>query len=536
MKPTWTGLISTVLLMCAQPVFAQDADLPAPGTGPYIEPDFMREAPVLPEGLTGGGVRRLALQEAIFLAVENNLGIVLTRAALRASQYDVAASRGQFEPTLSGWYSHEDSVSPPATSQEGMAGDFLEIQRDGWFLGLNHRLRSGTQLGLDFTNSRAESSAGTAVEPIVFRTGVDVRVTQPLLRGFSLDLDVPSRDILRAEIASESARHDVLISMIDTVRRTDDAYWELVQALKSYQVQLGSLELARQQMELTQRQIAAGILAPADLISAEGTLAERELSLVQAESAIVQSADRLRHVLNLPRPEWSVAILPVDAPAFEPVDADVDEAMQKALSLRPELSKRQLDMERAALEVRLARNDRLPALDVTFRYGVLGQDEMYGAALGQMPSIDARTWSVLLNFSWAPLGRESKARLEALRTQERAAAIQRDQQVLDLYTEVRAAVRELDTAARQVRAAARFRDLAERSLDAEQRKFMSGMTSNFIVAQRQAELARARQAEVAAVIAHRQAKTRLELVTGELLDSRHIRVDVAAPTRSAAPR
>jgi hypothetical protein len=56
------------------------------------------------------------------------------------------------------------------------------------------------------------------------------------------------------------------------------------------------------------------------------------------------------------------------------------------------------------------------------------------------------------------------------------------------------------------------------------------------VAQRQAELARARQAEVAAVIAHRQAKTRLELVTGELLDSRHIRVDVAAPTRSAAPR
>jgi outer membrane protein TolC len=324
--------------------------------------------------------------------------------------------------------------------------------------------------------------------------------------------------------------------MIETIRRTDDAYWELVQALKSYQVQLGSLELARQQMELTQRQIAAGILAPADLISAEGTLAERELSLVQAESAIVQTADRLRHVLNLPRPEWSVAILPVDAPAFEPVDADVDEAMQKALSLRPELHKRQLDIKRAALEVRMAENDRLPALDLTFRYGVLGQDEMYGGALGQMASIDARTWSVLLNFSWAPLGREAKARLEALRVQARTAAIQRDQQVLDLYTEVRAAVRELDTAARQVRAAARFRDLAERSLDAEQRKFMSGMTSNFIVAQRQAELARARQAEVAAVIAHRQAKTRLELVTGELLDSRDIRVDVAAPTRSAAPR
>src|SRR5690606_13278206 len=151
--------------------------------------------------------------------------------------------------------------------------------------------------------------------------------------------------------------------------------------------------------------------------------------------------------------------------------------------------------------------------------------------LSQMASIDARTWSVLLNFSWTPLGREAKARVEALRAQEHAAEIQREQQVLDLYAEVRAAVRQLDTAARQVRAAARLRALAERSLDAEQRKFLNGMTSNFLVAQRQAELARARQAEVAAVIGHRQAKTQLELVTGELLEHRQIRVQAGAPKR-----
>lgn len=506
-----------MLLACPQAALAQDAGL-------YIEPDFMREPPVLPDSLTRHGVRKLDLQEAIAVAVKNNLGIELTRVQLDASQHHLAASRGQFEPTVNAWYNHLSSISPPTTSQEGTAGDILEFQSDGWFVGLAHRLRSGTELGIDFSNSRTDSSLGTAVEPIVFRTGMDLRVSQRLLRGFSLDLDVPSQDILRAEIAAESAGHDVRIAMIDTVRRTDDAYWELVQALKNYQVQLGSLELARQQMELTQRQIEAGTLAPADLINAEGTLAERELSLVQAESAIVQAADQLRHVLNLPRPEWSTAILPVDAPAFEPIDPDLDQAMQKALALRPELAKHQLAIERAALDVRMAENNRLPTLDVTFRYGVLGQDELYGSALGQMASIDARTWSVLLNFSWTPLGRESKARLEALRAQQHAAAIQRDQQVLDLYTEVRAAVRQLDTAARQVRAAARFRALAERSLDAEQRKFLNGMTSNFLVAQRQAELARARQAEVAAVIAHRQAKTRLELVTGELLDGRQIHV------------
>src|SRR5262249_28953960 len=142
------------------------------------------------------------------------------------------------------------------------------------------------------------------------------RLTQPLLKGFAFSIDVPWAEVLRAEFASERARQEVRAAMISTVHSTEDAYWDLVQALKTHQIQGQSLQLAEQQLTLTRRQIDAGILPPSDLISAEGTHAQRQLGAVQSESAVAQAADQLRHVLNLSRDGWSQPILPLEPPRF----------------------------------------------------------------------------------------------------------------------------------------------------------------------------------------------------------------------------
>jgi outer membrane protein TolC len=94
--------------------------------------------------------------------------------------------------------------------------------------------------------------------------------------------------------------------------------------------------------------------------------------------------------------------------------------------------------------------------------------------------------------------------------------------------EVRAAFRAVDTAARKVRAAAKQRRLAEGSLDAEERKFMSGQSSNFVIAQRQQDLTDARTNEIGAVIDHEKALVDLWHATGDLLPMRHVQIDVGA--------
>ena len=221
--------------------------------------------------------------------------------------------------------------------------------------------------------------------------------------------------------------------------------------------------------------------------------------------------------------------MPLDAPAFDELQIGFDAAFTQALEHRPEFKQLAVDLKRAALDVRVAGTERLPQLDASLSYGLIGQKNGYGDTMSQLFSADARAWSALLNFSWTPLNRGAKAQLETLRLNERALRTIQRQALLDLQLELRTAIRAVDTAERSVWAAAKFRNLAERSLDAEQRKFINGTSNNFFIAQRQDDLSRARLAELAALIGHRKAATSLRAAMGVLLDDRHVRLDVRAP-------
>jgi outer membrane protein TolC len=473
--------------------------------GSYEEPAFIREPPRLPDSMDTQAARRLSLADAIQLAVKSNLGIVLVKQRVAIAEQGELQSFGVFEPRLSAAVSHQSSDSAPVIAQNQLA---LETTDDRWSLGLAQRTRLGTELALEWSNDRADTRLGSVAQPLLYRSELGLRLTQPLLRGFAFRWEVPNAEVLRAEVATARARQDYRAGLNATVRDTEQTYWDLVQALQSYQVQRGSLQLAEEQLLLTRRQIEAGVLPPSDLINAEGTLAQRELGLVQAEGGIAQAADQLRYLLNLPREAWAQPLLPLDVPQFDDLQVGYETALDQALKNRPELAQLKLDLQRAALDVRVASSDRLPQLDASVSYGLVGQRGDYSGALDRLVSADARAWSALLNFTWTPLNRAAGARLESLR--------------------LRTAIRGLETADRSVRAAARFRGLAARSLDAEQRKFLNGTSSNFFVAQRQDDLARARLAELSALIQHRKAATSLRGAMGVLLDHRHVKLDVRA--------
>jgi outer membrane protein TolC len=83
-------------------------------------------------------------------------------------------------------------------------------------------------------------------------------------------------------------------------------------------------------------------------------------------------------------------------------------------------------------------------------------------------------------------------------------------------------VRNQQGAHRRLVAAARFRDLAEKSLEIEQRRFLASTSTQLAVAQRQDALVAARLAELDALLAHTRAATALHKATGRLLEERHI--------------
>lgn len=502
----------------------------ADDAAPYQVPDFIREAPALPDGIDPTKARQLTLRDAIQIAVEGNLGIVLKKEQLIVLHQGYRLSRGRFEPAVVASFQHSNALRPPLLLQTaGTAGVSSRSVGDAWAVGYRQELRTGATLAIGFTgmSSRLEGTGFDAAT--AFDAGASVELTQPLLRGFAFSLEIPYAEVLRARFASEQARQSALTTLSNTVTVVEDSYWDLVQSLKNYHVQKNSLALAREQLALTRRQIDAGVLSPSDLINAEGTLAQRELGLVQAETLVADAADQLRSVLNLPRQEWSQPILPVDAPQFEPVALAFDDAMKQAMENRPELKQNRLELERAALDVRVAKTNRLPELDATASYRLAGEGSTRASAQEQLQGGNFPAWSGQLNLTWTPANRSANAAVAAARASERLARAGLDQQLLELTVELHSVLRSLDATSRELLAASKFRDLAERSLDAEQRKFLNGTSSNFFIAQRQSDLAQARLAELAALIRNQKAATALRAATGTLLEARNVRLELREP-------
>ncbi|MDX2056126.1 MAG: TolC family protein [Polyangiaceae bacterium] len=493
--------------------------------GRYTPPAFISEPTELPSVAAPASAWRLRKSDVIQATLRNNLGIQLERESVRSGTYSEQAASGTFEPSISASYRHRDSDSPPSNTQEGTAGQIINNIDNSWNISGSKQFHTATRADVSFNNDWSRSSQGNAISPDVFRTSADLTVTQPLLRGFSMDGDIQTAAILRARFSSKKALEAARLQAAATVLSAENAYWDLTEALKSYQVRVRSWELAQQQLKLTERQIQAGVLPPSDRINAEGTLARRGLSLVEAESNIERTADRLRQLMNLPEADWKKPLLTVDAPNFVELRPNLERLLLDAQTHRPELQQTQIDLNQAALDARVADNGKLPDLSASASYGLIGQDTTYGGALGELTDARGRYWSTFVRLNWTPLNEQREAEAARAGVARRRATLTKNQLLLNIDVEVRQAARAVETAEKQLYAAANSRSLSEQSLRAEERKFQNGMSNNFFVAQRQEELAQAELAELSALIRHEKARADLQMATGKLLEQRSVKLE-----------
>jgi outer membrane protein TolC len=189
------------------------------------------------------------------------------------------------------------------------------------------------------------------------------------------------------------------------------------------------------------------------------------------------------------------------------------------------------------------RNQTLPRLDLVGSYGFRGlggttifRDEEtgevfqripgdFGDSLDQIRDTDFNNWSLGLQFSYPIFNRAARgARGQAKWTWEasKASVTVLEQNVL---VEVRAAARAIDTAKRSVIAAGKSRELADRNLDAERKKFENGMTTSFQVTQIQNELSAARSNELQAQLVYRKALSAFHFAIADILDWKGIRIE-----------
>lgn len=523
-----TAVATAIVLFASEPAVFASGQAQPPAAAP-------QPPPRPPAGTPPTSVMRLGSDEAVKLALENNLGLQTERLNPQLQTLVVSRALSAYTPELFGQTLRSSDTAPPtdflsqgiavtSTTRTTAAGGLR--QNIPWWGGSYSLGMSGLKFASDAPRTPFSPQLGSSL---------DFSFTQPLLRGFRIDS--LRQGVLQSKKQLEIADVELAQRITVTSRAVRNAYFNLILAITSASVAEGSLDLARQSLRNNQRRVEVGTMAPIDIVEAEAEVARQEEAVIVRQGLIQQAEDNLRTlVLNPSQPDfWTTKLEPSEQPVLTDTPVDVDAAIRNALANRTDLLTLKKQLESVDIDIRFNENQKLPAIDLRADYGVSGvggtryeygpeppggglppvvgtSQRSFNDVLRDVFGNDFRAWSFALNVSY-PLGTSSAdASLAASRLSKQQGQLNQRQLEVAITAQVREAARDISTTLQRVQATRKARDLMEKRLDAENKRLEVGLSDTFRLFQAQRDLDNAKQSELQAIIDYNRALIDLEAV------------------------
>jgi outer membrane protein TolC len=397
--------------------------------------------------------------------------------------------------------------------------------------GANEALRTGGNLRVDFNNNRQRiTPTGISTFNPLFSSSLNASLTQPFLRNFRID--APRLNLKIAKNNREISDVQFKQTVVNTVASVKQLYYDLLYAIDNLAAQRKSLSLAQKLVEENRIKVRVGTMAPLDVVAAESEQASREEAVILAEAAVLDAEDAIKRTI-FPRNDptvWALRIVPTDRPSAEPVPVDLDAAIARALGQRTDLLAARKNLESAGLTTKYTSNQKLPNVDFVAAYGATGTGGTqfvrdsplgpivqtipggYGDVISNIFSRDFPSWNIGVNFSYPLFNRSAEAASARAKLSQQQAEESVGRLEMQVTAEVRTAARAVETNFKRVASTRAARVLQEQRLDAEEKKFNAGMSTNFLVTQAQRDLALAEVAELRAVADYRKSIVNFERV------------------------
>jgi outer membrane protein TolC len=563
----------------------------APYTPLRIERPVLVNSPRV-EQLTRDGKLMLSLEDAISLALENNLDISVQRygpwiadtAVLRAKS-GVGTASGGFDPVLTStfaWDRRSIPINNPFLAGGGLTQTALTNYTTQGNIGYQQGFPTGTAYSINFNNTRQSTTSGsTFLNPSV-SSSMFFAFQQPLLNGLGFVSNKRGLRLARnnKRIADLTFNNQVIV----TVSSVQNMYWDLVFAREDVKVKQRSVELAQKLYNDNKRQVEIGTLAPIEITRAEAEVARTTQDLIVSQTFLLQQQTLLKNAITKNPVEGGlleVEIVPTDviqkAPDMQV--ATLQDAVNEAWQNRPDVRQAQVDLENREITRKATRNAMLPTLTLSGQYsgqGLAGNSRNTTftptgtfTADPDAPLVDAAgapvlvggvpvfvgspnftststltpaglsdAWSRLFNFEFpqysvrldltipirnrAAQADNAQALLEERQSETRLRQLQNN-----IVVEVRNAQIALQQNRARVDSAQKSRELAERTLDAEQKKYQLGASTIFFVIQAQRDLAQAESAEVRALADLLKARVTYDQALGRTLQTNSIQISEA---------
>ncbi|HLW43543.1 MAG TPA: TolC family protein [Candidatus Acidoferrales bacterium] len=573
-----------------------------------VPPPDLTNTPAI-YALIQNGKLELSLQDAISLALQNNLEIRVARYTPWFGQTDVLRAEGggvpsgtfvlgsggggTFDPVIGATASIADNTTPvnnPFISGTGTGSSSLvalKSHQTQLNIAYSQELHTGTSFSIGLDNTRSSSSSSANFFNPSVSSQLFASIQQPLLRGFGF-LPV-TRFIIETK---NTLKQDNLIfeeQVINSVTQVENQYWQLVFARQNVDVQKAALATSQKLYEDNKRQLEIGTLAPLDVLTAESEIATDNQLVIQAQTNLLQQQTLLLQLItkNLLDPAFQdVEVIPT-TPIEELVavpNIALPDAVKEAWANRPELKVDQFQLANDNVEIKATRNELLPALTLSANYqssGLGGISTLKSSTPLtfvpnlNVPIVDANgntiagefvgvgntfnttttvvpggvgnaysaifqnqfpSYSASLNLSLPLRNRSAQADHARALLNERQYQTTYQQEKNTIVVGVRNALIAIQQDAAQVVATEKATQLAQQTLDDEQKKYSLGASTSYNVILRSRDLTAAKGNELLAKANLQIALVNFNLAMGRTLatnnitiaDARHRAIDLEA--------
>jgi outer membrane protein TolC len=464
------------------------------------------------------------IERAIMMAMENNRSLIVQKMSPEINRTVEQEQRAVFDPVLSGQASQRRSVAD-RLSRAGSGIESSITDTAAGIISLDKLFPTGTAVGLDATTNYTDSSL---YSDTFVSNRIGVSVTQSLLRG--RDVRVNTARIHQASIDTQISEYELRGFTELLAQSVEAGYWDYALARRQIEIYTNSLSLAQQQMDETQERIKLGALAETELAAAKAEVALRRENLINARATLTTRRLMLLRLLNPSETiNWDTDIVLQYRTALPDVPLEpVEDHVQVAMKMRPDLNQARLQIRRGELQVVQTRNGLLPRLDAFITYGKTGYARTFSDATNELDgaSYDVEGGLII----------ELPAGNRAARARQSRAVIAKQQSIKALenlsqlaQVEVRIAFAEVGRAREQITATAATRESQEEKLRVETEKFRVGKSTSLLVAQAQRDLVASQIGEIQAITNYFKALVSLYRLEGSLLSRRGIEAPGAEP-------
>lgn len=543
-------LVISAALAAGSPLYAQLLDVPSFPSGAYFRRHFNTpiprvelQNPVRHQDFVADGKLELSLKNYMELVLANNTDIEIQRLSVETPRNAIMRASGIFDPTFVGRFAATRTNSATTDVLAGAAT--LSQLSQPWNFNFQQTLSTGTLVQGGFTGQKLSTNSQFQTFNPSFSTNLQFNFTQPLLRGRGREITMLQINVAKSRL--RQSQYNLQDQILRILFQAETVYWNVIEARENLRVQEQSLQLADAALKRAQRELELGAAPQLDIYQPQAQYANAEIFVTQARYRLAQVEDQLRRQMGADL-DPSVRQLPIVL--TEPVgiptnggDIDKEATVARALSMRPDLRAANQALDIDDLNLRGAKNALLPNLSLGGGYTTTGRGGTFfprqqglnqtgisarpipggiGDAFDQMFGFGFPIYNFSLTLNLPLRDRRSAADLADVTVQRKRdmLAVRNTEQQIRL--DVLNAINQVENSKASVRLAQIARDLAQKRVEAEQKKYELGTSTIFFVLAAQNDLTQAESSLVTQSVGYRRALLSLQQRTGELLAERGV--------------